>query len=63
MAPHDTNVKREFRQHRVPLIGMGLCVLVVLLGLVWLLMHATNGQDERPATAPETPAATAPAAN
>lgn len=63
MAPHDTNVTREARKHRVPLIGMGLCVVVVLLGFIWWLTAATDGQDDRPALEATPPTATAPASN
>lgn len=60
MAPHDTDTPREARRHRVPLIGMGLCVALVLLGFVWWIGRASKGRDEVPATE-EPPAVTAPA--
>jgi len=59
MAPHDTNTRREARRHRVPLIGMGLCVVLVLFGFVWWIGRASQGRDEVPATE-EPPAVTAP---
>lgn len=60
MAPHDTNTEREARRHRVPLIGMAACVLLVAIGFFWWVGRATQGRDEVPATE-EPPAATAPA--
>lgn len=61
MAPHDTNTEREARRHRFPLIVMGLCVALVLLGFLWWMARAMQGRDEVETTE-EPPAATAPAA-
>jgi hypothetical protein len=60
VAPHDTNTPKQARRHRVPLIGMGLSVLLVMLGFLWWINRATEGRDEVPATE-EPPAATVPA--
>jgi ABC-type transporter Mla subunit MlaD len=60
MAPHDTNTPREARRHRVPLIGIAVCVLLVVLGFFWWVGRASQGRDEVPATE-EPAAATAPA--
>ena len=46
MAPHDTNTKREARRHAVPLIGMGILVVLVLVGFVWWLGYAADGEGD-----------------
>jgi len=46
MAPHDTNTPKEAKRHRVPLIGLAVCVLVVILGFLWWVDRVTEGHDE-----------------
>jgi cytoskeletal protein RodZ len=50
MAPHDTNTQKEARRHSVPLIVMGVCLLLVLLGFLWWVAHALQGPDETEAS-------------
>lgn len=62
MAPHDTNTEKEAKRHAFPLVVMGLCVVVVLVGFLWWLSVALQGRDG-PDTIPteEQPSQTEPA--
>jgi flagellar basal body-associated protein FliL len=50
MAPHDTNTGKEARRHAVPLIVMGVCLLLVLVGFLWWVANALQGPDETEAS-------------
>lgn len=67
MSAPRTNIEKQLRDHRVPLIGMAVIVVLVLLGFLWWI----NDETDDPAMPGDTPveemtetppAATAPAA-
>jgi hypothetical protein len=60
LAPHDTDIRREARRHRVPLIGMAVLVAPVLVGFFWWVGRATLDRNAVPATE-DAPAAAEPA--
>lgn len=61
MAPHDTNTPKEVRRHAGPLIGIGVILVLVLIGLIWLVSSGFSGPDpSTPSSTAEVPAATSP---
>lgn len=62
MSAPNTDPEKQVRQHRWPLIGMAVIVLIVLAGFVWWLNDETH-DPEMPPQAPveeiTTPADTA----
>ncbi|MFN3845595.1 MAG: hypothetical protein ACK4RZ_07210 [Paracoccaceae bacterium] len=46
MSAPQTNIEKQQRRHRGPLIGMAVLVVVVLLGLVWWLGQEAAGSDQ-----------------
>jgi hypothetical protein len=62
MAPHDTNTEKEARRHAVPLVAMGVCLVIVLLGFLWWLSVALQGREgEGTIPTEEQPSMTEPA--
>lgn len=46
MSAPQTNIEKQQRRHRGPLIGMAVLVTVVLVGLVWWLAHEAAGTEQ-----------------
>ena len=67
MSAPQTNIEKQKRWHRGPLIGMALVTLFgVAMIFFWLMGEAANDKkpgDPEPAAAATTPAATDPAQN
>lgn len=51
MTPPDTNLRKQRKRHKGPLIGMALAVIVAVLFLGWLFSRTLMGTPEEP-TAP-----------
>lgn len=54
MSAPDTNLKKQTRRHRGPLIGMALAVILAVAFLGWLLVRTLVVEPEQPAQAPAT---------
>lgn len=52
MSPPDTNLRKQKRRHKGPLIGMAVGVTVALLLLGWLFSRTLMGTPETDQTAP-----------
>lgn len=60
MSAPQTNIEKQKRRHRGPLIGMALATIFgVAMIFFWLMHEASNGAN--PGTAPPAPEETAPA--
>ena len=66
MSAPRTNIEKQLRQHRGPIIGMAVILLVVLLGFVWWLADETDDPQmpgDTPVEEMTTPATPAPPAD
>ena len=56
MSAPDTNIKKQKRWHRAPLIGMAVVVLFGVAMIFFWLMHeiANSNPPENPAALPQT---------
>ena len=65
MSAPQTNIEKQKRWHKGPLIGMAIVTLFgVAMLFIWLMSEAANGKksgDPQPAAPQKAPAETAPA--